>query len=134
MQEISPTRKSSPDGKFVSFIRSHNLWAVSTADGKEHALTLGGTEDIRKGELDWVYPEELDITTPPYWWSPDSSSVAYLEMDQRKVSQFSLLNFESYTGEAELQRYPVPQRHKSHRPRLRGFRGRRNAASDGYGR
>jgi dipeptidyl-peptidase-4 len=99
--------KISPDGKYVSFIRGHNLWAVSTADGKEHALTLGGTEDIRKGELDWVYPEELDITTA-YWWSPDSSSVAYLEMDQRKVSQFSLLNFESYTGEAELQRYPVP--------------------------
>jgi dipeptidyl-peptidase-4 len=99
--------KISPDGKYVSFIRGHNLWAVSTADGKEHALTLGGTEDIRKGELDWVYPEELDITTA-YWWSPDSASVAYLEMDQRKVSQFSLLNFESYTGEAELERYPVP--------------------------
>jgi dipeptidyl-peptidase-4 len=99
--------KISPDGKFVSFIRAHNLWAVSTADGKEHALTQGGTEDIRKGELDWVYPEELDITTA-YWWSPDSASVAYLEMDQRKVSQFSLLNFESYTGEAELERYPVP--------------------------
>jgi len=99
--------KISPDGKYVSFIRGHNLWAVSTADGKEHALTQGGTEDLRKGELDWVYPEELDITTA-YWWSPDSASVAYLEMDQRKVSQFSLLNFESYTGEAELQRYPVP--------------------------
>jgi len=99
--------KISPDGKFVSFIRAHNLWAVSTADGKEHALTQGGTEDIRKGELDWVYPEELDITTA-YWWSPDSASIAYLEMDQRKVSQFSLLNFESYTGEAELERYPVP--------------------------
>ena len=99
--------KISPDGKYVSFIRGHNLWAVSTADGKEHALTQGSTEDVRKGELDWVYPEELDITTA-YWWSPDSASVAYLEMDQRKVSQFSLLNFESYTGEAELQRYPVP--------------------------
>jgi dipeptidyl-peptidase-4 len=105
-QEIADP-KISPDGKFVSFLRQHNLWAVSTADGKEHALTKGGTEDFRKGELDWVYPEELDITTA-YWWSPDSSSVAYLEMDQRKVSQFSLLNFESYTGEAELQRYPVP--------------------------
>jgi dipeptidyl-peptidase-4 len=99
--------KISPDGKCVSFIRDHNLWAVSIADGQEHALTKGGTEDIRKGELDWVYPEELDITTA-YWWSPDSASVAYLEMDERKVSQFSLLNFESYTGEAELQRYPVP--------------------------
>lgn len=99
--------KVSPDGKFVSFVRDHNLWLVGTADGKERAITEGGTEEIRKGELDWVYPEELDIATA-YWWSPDSSSVAFLEMDERKVTQFSLLDFESYTGDADLQRYPVP--------------------------
>ena len=98
--------KISPDGKFVSFIRDHNLWLVDTADGKVHALTNGGTEEIRKGELDWVYPEELEITTA-YWWAPDSSSVAYLEMDERKVSQFSLVDSKSYTGEATQQRYPV---------------------------
>jgi dipeptidyl-peptidase 4 len=97
----------SPDGNFVSFVRDHNLWAVSVADGKEHALTQGGTEEIRKGELDWVYPEELELTTA-YWWSPDSSSVAFLEMDERKVTQFPLVDFESFSGEAELERYPVP--------------------------
>src|SRR5215469_18030456 len=99
--------KISPDGKYVSYVRGHNLWVASTADGKEHALTEGGTEEVHKGELDWVYPEELDITTA-YWWSPDSSSLAFLEMDERKVTQFSLLNFASYTGEAESERYPVP--------------------------
>ena len=99
--------KISPDGKYVSFVREHNVWLVSTADGKERALTTGGTEEVRKGELDWVYPEELDLYTG-YWWAPDSSAIAYLEMDERKVTQFSLLNFESFTGEAELQRYPVP--------------------------
>jgi len=99
--------KISPDGKYVSFVREHNLWLVSVADGRERALTTSGNEEIRKGELDWVYPEELDITSA-YWWSPDSSSIAFLEMDERKVTQFSLLNFESYTGEAELERYPVP--------------------------
>ena len=99
--------KISPDGKSVSFIRNHNLWAVSTADGKERALTTGGTEALRKGELDWVYPEELDIATA-YWWAPDSSAVAYLEMDESKVTQFSLTDFESFSGQAELQRYPVP--------------------------
>jgi len=98
--------KISPDGKFVSFLRDHNLWLVDTADGQVRALTTGGTEEIRKGELDWVYPEELEITTG-YWWAPDSSSVAYLEMDERKVSQFSLVDYESFTGEAKLQRYPV---------------------------
>ncbi len=99
--------KISPDDKYVSFIRGHNLWLVPSIGGKERALTAGGTEEIRKGELDWVYPEELDISTA-YWWAPDSSAVAYLEMNESKVSQFSLTDFESYTGEAELQRYPVP--------------------------
>ncbi len=105
-KELTDT-KISPDGKSVSFVREHNLWAVSTADGKERALTQGGSEEIRKGELDWVYPEELDLATA-YWWSPDSSSVAFLEMDEKKVTQFSLVDFESFTGEADLERYPVP--------------------------
>lgn len=99
--------KISPDSKYVSFVRDHNLWLVPSAGGKERALTAGGSEEVRKGELDWVYPEELDLTTA-YWWAPDSSAVAYLEMNESKVAQFSLTDFESYTGEAELQRYPVP--------------------------
>jgi dipeptidyl-peptidase 4 len=55
--------KISPDGRYVSFIRDHNLWLVPSTGGNERALTTGGTEQVRKGELDWVYPEELDITT-----------------------------------------------------------------------
>jgi len=98
--------KISPDGKWVSFVREHNLHAISTSDGKEHALTTGGTEEMRKGELDWVYPEELAISTA-YWWAPDGSAVAFLEMDERKVTKYPMVDFESYTGEAEEERYPV---------------------------
>src|SRR5713226_8424419 len=98
--------KISPDGRYVSFVRDHNLWLVGVADGHERAITQGGTEEIRKGELDWVYPEELDIKTA-YWWSPDSSAIAYLEMDERKVTQYPLVDFSSPNGEAEMERYPV---------------------------
>ena len=98
--------KVSPNGRYVSFVRNHNLWLVSVADGKERAVTQGGTEEIRSGELDWVYPEELDIKTA-YWWAPDSSAIAYLEMDERKVSQYPLVDFSSPAGEAEMERYPV---------------------------
>src|SRR6266446_5476440 len=98
--------KISPDGRFVSFVREHNLWLVSVADGKERGVTQGGTEEIRKGELDWVYPEELEIKTA-YWWSPDSSAIAYLEMDERKVSQYPMVDFSSPSGEAEMERYPA---------------------------
>src|SRR5467141_3612169 len=97
--------KISPDGRNVSFVRDHNIWLVNLADGKERAVTPGGTEEIRRGELDWVYPEELDIKTA-YWWAPDSSSIAYLEMDERKVSQYPLVDFSSPSGEAEMERYP----------------------------
>src|SRR6266849_1510361 len=98
--------KISPAGRYVSFVRDHNLWLVSVADGKERRVTQGGTEEIRKGELDWVYPEELDIKTG-YWWAPDSSAIAFLEMDERKVSQYPLVDFSSPSGEAEMERYPA---------------------------
>ncbi|HXJ47473.1 MAG TPA: DPP IV N-terminal domain-containing protein [Candidatus Dormibacteraeota bacterium] len=98
--------KISPDGKWVSFVREHNLHAIAIADGKEHALTTGGTEEIRKGELDWVYPEELAISTA-YWWAPDSSSVAFFEMDESKVTKYPMVDFASFAGEAEEERYPV---------------------------
>src|SRR5712664_2782062 len=98
--------KISPDGRFVSYVRDHNLWLVSIADGKERTLTQGGTEEIRRGELDWVYPEELEIKTA-YWWAPDSSAIAYLEMDERKVSQYPMVDFSSPSGEAEMERYPT---------------------------
>jgi len=98
--------KISPDGQYVSFVRDHHLWLVSVADAKVRALTnSGGKEEIRKGELDWVYPEELDITTA-YWWAPDSSAIAYLEMDERKVETYPLVDFSSYQGAAEEERYP----------------------------
>src|SRR5713226_1002225 len=99
--------KISPDGNLVSFVREHNLFVVNVADGKERAVTHGGTEEIREGELDWVYPEELDLKTA-YWWSPDSKRIAFLEMDERKVSKYPLVDFESYDGGAEEERYPVP--------------------------
>ena len=98
--------KISPDGRYVSFVREHNLWIVDVASGKERAITQGGTEGIRKGELDWVYPEELEIKSA-YWWAPDSSAIAYLEMNESKVTQYPLVDFSSYTGDADLERYPV---------------------------
>jgi dipeptidyl-peptidase-4 len=97
--------KISPDGLYVSFVRNHNLWLASVADGKERAFTEGGTEELRKGELDWVYPEELEITTA-YWWAPDSSAIAYLQMDESKVARYPLVDFSSPAGKAEEERYP----------------------------
>ena len=97
--------KFSPDGKWVSFVRDSNLWIVSTAGGDAKALTTGGSEKILKGQLDWVYPEELDCRTA-YWWSPDSSKVAYYEIDERPVTRYPIMDMSSPTGAMEYTRYP----------------------------
>jgi dipeptidyl-peptidase 4 len=103
-QEIEDP-KFSPDGKWISFSREANLFAVHIATGDTKTLTTGGSEEILKGKLDWVYPEELDTRTA-YWWSPDSSKIAYYEMDERPVTRYPIMNMSSPTGEMEYTRYP----------------------------
>jgi dipeptidyl-peptidase 4 len=97
--------KFSPDGKWVSFIRNYNLWIVNLASGESKALTSGGSKEILKGKLDWVYPEELDASTA-YWWSPDSSRIAFYEMDERSVTRYPIMDMSSPIGAMEYTRFP----------------------------
>jgi len=41
------------------------------------------------------------------WWSPDSSKIAFLEMDESKVTRFPLVDFASFAGAVEEERYPI---------------------------
>ena len=97
--------KFSPDGKWVSFVRDSNLWVVSVSGGDARALTSGGSEELLKGQLDWVYPEELNAATA-YWWSPDSSKIAYYEMDERPVTRYPIVDMSSPAGATEYTRFP----------------------------
>ena len=97
--------KFSPDGKWISFVRDSNLSVVNIATGETKAVTTGGSEEILKGQLDWVYPEELDLTTA-YWWSPDSSKIAYYEMDERPVTRYPIMDMSSLAGALEYTRFP----------------------------
>ena len=83
--------KISPDSHWVSFVRNHDLWVASVAGGEPRQLTNGGSEDLHDGELDWVYPEELDLETA-YWWAPDSSKIAFLQLDEHAVQKYPLVN------------------------------------------
>jgi dipeptidyl-peptidase-4 len=97
--------KFSPDGKWVSFVRNFNLWVASVATGEARPLTSGGSEEILKGQLDWLYPEEFDCSTA-YWWSPDSSRIAYYEMDERPVTGYPILDMSSPIGATVYTRFP----------------------------
>ena len=70
---------------------------MNIASGETKTLTSGGSEEVLKGKLDWVYPEELDARTA-YWWSPDSKKIAYYEMDERPVTRYPIMDMSSPTG------------------------------------
>jgi dipeptidyl-peptidase-4 len=96
--------KLSPDGRYVTFIRDHALWLTSTATGATHRLTPAGFEDFREAEADWPYHNELGLRTA-YWWSPDSSQIAYLETDDRATGKYTL---RSADGHESTIAYPLP--------------------------
>lgn len=97
----------SPDGRRVAFVRENDLWALELASGEERRLTNDGSETTLNGTLSWVYWEEIfgrrDIG---YWWSDDSSSIAYLQTDESPVGVAHFLAFEDPYAELITQRYP----------------------------
>lgn len=84
----------SPDGKKVSFVRGMNLFVIDLATGRELQLTKDGSKTILNGFLDWVYEEELygRGNKRGYFWSPDSTAVAFLRTDESPVPKFVLTN------------------------------------------
>jgi dipeptidyl-peptidase-4 len=97
--------KLSPDGRYVSFRRGHNLFTVEVSSKGVHQLTSNGSETTLNGELDWVYPEELDLATA-HWWSPDSRLVAYLQFDISHEPVFPQVFLLKEHGVLEPERYP----------------------------
>ena len=98
----------SPDSSKVAFIRHNNLFIVDTATQRETALTTDGTARILNGKLDWVYEEEIYGRGEQrgYWWSPDSSRLAFLRIDDAPVSTYITLDDISYDPRVETWQYP----------------------------
>ncbi|MBI5852634.1 MAG: DPP IV N-terminal domain-containing protein [Planctomycetes bacterium] len=82
----------SPDGTLVAFVAGHDLAVVSVDGGDVLELTSGGSEELLHGRLDWVYQEELygRGNFQGFWWSPDSTRIALLRLDQRPVSRIAI--------------------------------------------
>ncbi|MCC6590489.1 MAG: S9 family peptidase [Bryobacterales bacterium] len=103
--EIEHDPKVSPDGTRVAYQLNHDLWVLDIAPRKIHRLTFGGAELVRNAELDWVYPEELALSTA-YWWSPDSKRIAYLQFDLTAVMSYPHADLTGLRPVAEAERFP----------------------------
>jgi dipeptidyl-peptidase-4 len=99
----------SPDGTKVAFVRKNNLF-VTDLEGRERQLTTDGSAQILNGKLDWIYQEEVygRGIFKAYWWSPDSSRIAFLRLDERPVPEYTIVDHIPYRPALEVYDYPKP--------------------------
>jgi len=101
--------KFSPNGDFISFVRDHGLVVTRLRDpgAPTTALAPAPNSSTINGEVDWVYEEEL-ATRSNYFWSPDSKSLAFLQMSETDVPQYPIEDWLPTHARVEMQRYPQP--------------------------
>lgn len=105
--EKESVARLSPDGRKAAFTRGNNLYVYDLASKTETRLTSDGSSSILNGGLSWVYWEEIfDHGEAGYWWSDDSSAIAFLRTDESGVDVVTFPKFSPAVPEIITQRYP----------------------------
>lgn len=107
----------SPDGTQIAFVRDGELYVVAAKEGAVPTrLTHTADVGVRNGVAEYVAQEEMDRPTG-FWWSPDSASIAYCEVDERHIPVYRIVHQGSdVVGPAaqEDHRYPFAGKDNAH--------------------
>ncbi|MBI3135434.1 MAG: S9 family peptidase [Bacteroidetes bacterium] len=91
----------SPDGSKVAFVFENNLYIRNLADNSLTQVTTDGKQNaVINGSTDWVYEEEFEVTKA-FYWSPNSTKIAFLRFDESAVKDFTMDYYKGGT-------YPEP--------------------------
>jgi len=112
--------KFSPDGKRLAYVRRHNLYVRPVSGEQEERLLVQpekekskGKEkdcdkvedDVRNGEVDWVYGEEFEVRSN-YFWSPEGHDILFLQIDESRVSSYPITDWLPTHARVEQEKYP----------------------------
>ncbi|ORE02181.1 hypothetical protein BCV72DRAFT_309359 [Rhizopus microsporus var. microsporus] len=97
----------SPTGHKVAYVMNNDIYVT---DLKSHyRITFDGSKTVFNGVPDWVYEEEVFATNFALWWSPDSTHIAFLKLDETEVPEYHLQLYtasgSSYPKETNI-KYP----------------------------
>jgi dipeptidyl-peptidase-4 len=98
--------KFSSTGRYVSFIRDQDLYAIDLDSFEELRLTRDGGGLIRNGMAEFIAQEEMDRYTG-YWWAPDDSAVAFIRVDETPVQVAERFEIHAEDFKIYEQRYPA---------------------------
>jgi dipeptidyl-peptidase-4 len=104
-KEFETDAQVSEGGRYVSFIREQNLFAIDLDSGKELQLTSDGGGTTRNGMAEFIAMEEMDRDTG-YWWSPDDRYIAYTQVDESPVELAKRYQIFENSFKITEERYP----------------------------
>ncbi|KAL4062523.1 dipeptidyl aminopeptidase [Scleroderma citrinum] len=79
-----------PTGQSIAFVASNDLYILPSPSAAVSPIrvTTTGNASLFHGVPDWIYEEEVFATDYTLWWSPDSSKVAFLRLDETAVDEY----------------------------------------------
>jgi len=81
-----------PDREHVAFVRDGEVHVVPTAGGAATAVTSGAAErGMTNGLAEFVAQEEMGRLRG-FWWSPDSTHIAFVEVDEKHIPPFRIVH------------------------------------------
>ncbi|MEI6045384.1 MAG: S9 family peptidase [Chloroflexota bacterium] len=96
----------SPDGSKIAFVRDNELQVVETnGETPVRTTTSGACDGITNGLAEYVAQEEMDRSSG-YWWSEDSTRLAYTRVDSRHIPNYPIVHQGKDTLDIEEHRYP----------------------------
>ncbi|HET6536033.1 MAG TPA: S9 family peptidase [Sphingomicrobium sp.] len=96
----------SEGGRYVSFVRSQNLYAIDLSSSVERALTTEGKGAVTCGTAEFVAQEEMGRRTGT-WWAPNDRRVAIECFDEAKVKVVTRAAIGANGTKTFDQRYPA---------------------------
>jgi len=101
--------KFSPNGEMLSFVRDQGLAVLRLKESGTPVVGVAQAPNpaTLNGAVDWVYEEELE-TRSNYFWSPDSKSLAYLQMNEAEVPEYPITDWIPTHAKVDAQRFPQP--------------------------
>ena len=95
----------SPNGKWIAFVRDQNLFCLNLKDLETTQLTTEGGGLVSCGLAEFIAQEEMHRYSG-YWWSPDSSQIAFTRVDESPVEVSQRYEIDADNFGVFDQRYP----------------------------
>ncbi|MEP6983156.1 MAG: DPP IV N-terminal domain-containing protein, partial [Sphingomicrobium sp.] len=93
-------------GRYVSFVRDQNLYAIDLSTGTERPLTTDGKANVTCGTAEFVAQEEMDRHTGT-WWATGDGRVAVECYDETNVQVVTRAAIGANGTRVFDQRYPA---------------------------